>query len=604
MDTLTYWVQRLEPVIRSGNEEEIIVIFCNRCGMEDDVLYAGTSAVLGVKNGEVSVYGLLGRGVKELLVVNTEMPPFAKLVNRPDTPEVSEKESRDQPAARETDATAAPASATAPAPDAQPKEPNKDNAPSRTGGQLGGPQRDEQAMYSEGSSGRGRVQRGNDREKGKKKAPSAPIKIPDSVSFSSSHEATGKAQHSGGNSPMIPTPTAPSPVPFTLRPKVTASTSPDMVSPPIRRRSPPPGIERGNYFTSADLFTPPMSPSGDDTGASSMHYFFPPSTVLDTPHSSIWGTSLATSVSDRSPPAEVPTKIDFNRTPSRTAPSRHSSRTRTSESTDVKSAGIIAERRTGTVSRSPPLNMASVNTPQIERPASAATRQRTQKPRTSKRRSSSEEGRAISRRDGLPPERRHSPAVRQDASSGRPKRDAYRETDLLQPSSLLNSIPIAASPSIFQTTFPRFDTDRGRPSRDRRCEENLASASGTPSGRRSRSASKPAPGLPRSRTQTPDAAQIAVRALSRGRGPDRHGSPAPCLTANQTSKATHPDLKALLISEAVALSGAASRSGPKEGRRRRAPTPVSSRRPQSCSPAERELQARIALLDMKSPISV
>lgn len=84
METLTYWVQRLEPIIRAEGEEEIIVVFANRCGVEGEAVYAGTSAVLGVQNGEVSVYGLLGRGTKELLVVNTEMPPFAKLVSRPD----------------------------------------------------------------------------------------------------------------------------------------------------------------------------------------------------------------------------------------------------------------------------------------------------------------------------------------------------------------------------------------------------------------------------------------------------------------------------------------------------------------------------------------
>jgi len=85
METISYWIQRLEPVIRKGQKDEIIVVFCNRCGIEDDVVYAGTSAVVGIKNGEVSVYGLLGRGVKELLIVNTDRPPFAKLVGRSDT---------------------------------------------------------------------------------------------------------------------------------------------------------------------------------------------------------------------------------------------------------------------------------------------------------------------------------------------------------------------------------------------------------------------------------------------------------------------------------------------------------------------------------------
>ncbi|KAI0868892.1 hypothetical protein GGS24DRAFT_506309 [Hypoxylon argillaceum] len=84
METLTYWVSRLEPLIRSETQEEIIVIFCNRCGIEDDAVYAGTSAVIGIKDGEVNVYGILGRGEKDLLVVDTEKPPCAKLVYRPD----------------------------------------------------------------------------------------------------------------------------------------------------------------------------------------------------------------------------------------------------------------------------------------------------------------------------------------------------------------------------------------------------------------------------------------------------------------------------------------------------------------------------------------
>lgn len=88
MDTLTYWVTRLEPLIRADTEEEIIVVFCNRTGTEDEATYAGTSAVIGVREGEVKVYGLLGRGAKELLVVDTSNAPFARLVCRPDSPTI------------------------------------------------------------------------------------------------------------------------------------------------------------------------------------------------------------------------------------------------------------------------------------------------------------------------------------------------------------------------------------------------------------------------------------------------------------------------------------------------------------------------------------
>lgn len=83
MDTLSYWLARLEPVIRDENEDEIIVVLANRTGNEEEAVYAGTSTVLGIQDGEVKVYGILGRGERELLVVDTTMPPLAKLISEP-----------------------------------------------------------------------------------------------------------------------------------------------------------------------------------------------------------------------------------------------------------------------------------------------------------------------------------------------------------------------------------------------------------------------------------------------------------------------------------------------------------------------------------------
>lgn len=83
METLSYWVSRLEPIIRAEGEEEIIVVFANRSGTEDSAVYAGTSAVLGVQEGEVRVYGILGRGERELLVVDTSKRPAAHLISDP-----------------------------------------------------------------------------------------------------------------------------------------------------------------------------------------------------------------------------------------------------------------------------------------------------------------------------------------------------------------------------------------------------------------------------------------------------------------------------------------------------------------------------------------
>lgn len=85
MDTLSYWLARMEPLIRAETEGEIICVFANRSGTEDDAVYAGTSAVLGIHAGEVKVYGILGRGEKELLVVDTNKRPQAKLVSEPNS---------------------------------------------------------------------------------------------------------------------------------------------------------------------------------------------------------------------------------------------------------------------------------------------------------------------------------------------------------------------------------------------------------------------------------------------------------------------------------------------------------------------------------------
>jgi len=82
METLSYWIARMEPLIRREEKDEIIVIFANRTGTEDDAVYAGTTCVLGIKDGEVRVYGLLSRGENELLVVDTSQPPKAKLVTQ------------------------------------------------------------------------------------------------------------------------------------------------------------------------------------------------------------------------------------------------------------------------------------------------------------------------------------------------------------------------------------------------------------------------------------------------------------------------------------------------------------------------------------------
>ncbi|KAI9882282.1 MAG: Chitin synthase, class 3 [Watsoniomyces obsoletus] len=70
--TFTYWLGRLRPLIEASHgHPEVLVTLCNRVGREGDALYAGTSAVWGIKNGRVTVYGELGWGQEAVLVVDT-----------------------------------------------------------------------------------------------------------------------------------------------------------------------------------------------------------------------------------------------------------------------------------------------------------------------------------------------------------------------------------------------------------------------------------------------------------------------------------------------------------------------------------------------------
>lgn len=96
MDTLMYWIGRMEPIIRVESNQEVIIVFANRCGSENEATYAGTSAIIGVESGEVRVYGMLGRGESDLLVVDTSNPPFAKLVYRPEGAEAPADTEKDE----------------------------------------------------------------------------------------------------------------------------------------------------------------------------------------------------------------------------------------------------------------------------------------------------------------------------------------------------------------------------------------------------------------------------------------------------------------------------------------------------------------------------
>lgn len=68
-------------MIRAGRKGEVIVAFCNRTGAEEEAIYTGTSAVIGIRQGEVFVYGILGHGAVDLLIVDTDRPPRYRLTD-------------------------------------------------------------------------------------------------------------------------------------------------------------------------------------------------------------------------------------------------------------------------------------------------------------------------------------------------------------------------------------------------------------------------------------------------------------------------------------------------------------------------------------------
>jgi hypothetical protein len=100
MDALDDWIRPLRPLIKAELEDEIICVFANRTGTEAGATYAGTSAILGIQEGELNVYGILAQGQKGLLVVDTNKRPGQKLIQVP-LPEATGSPTQDAPAAKQ-----------------------------------------------------------------------------------------------------------------------------------------------------------------------------------------------------------------------------------------------------------------------------------------------------------------------------------------------------------------------------------------------------------------------------------------------------------------------------------------------------------------------
>ncbi|PNH30845.1 hypothetical protein VD0002_g2709 [Verticillium dahliae] len=212
METLTYWVTRLEPLIRAENDEEIIVVFCNRTGTEDEAVYAGTSAVVGIHDGEVKVYGLLGRGEKELLVVDTDNPPYAKLLYRPDA-------DSSEPAQGELQKMSQ-----SPAPGQKPPSNSQETQSSPKGEHSKEPLSSTKPPTSQAAIGN--AMNNTTATSSKRTRPSPQIQIPQHPQRREPVSATSATSAKSTGSHDIPTPTAPSPTPQAVRPKLIIPQSP------------------------------------------------------------------------------------------------------------------------------------------------------------------------------------------------------------------------------------------------------------------------------------------------------------------------------------------------------------------------------------------
>ncbi|KAK3327348.1 carbon-nitrogen hydrolase [Cercophora scortea] len=637
METITYWIQRLEPIIRAEKEEEIIVVFCNRCGIEDDVVYAGTSAVLGIKNGEVSVYGLLGRGVKELLVVNTDLPPFAKLVNRPE-PTAAEEDEIFSPASEQRSEflpSATPVSAPSSTPASVPVSPiatrsNPDSVPpsarappepkpSTKTSPADVTAEEKRKLWTESRAKAAAPLA--DRSPTSSSKESHSIEKPDGRSERDPCESYdgcegncgGCDEHaSTGLAEALQTPTCPSPTPMSLRPKLAISTGPESLPPPSTSR-PPAGMQPGNFFTSRDLCTPPITPF-DDFPMSTTRYHrnlpsaVPASAQMYTPEEPVW------------PVFEGSTKIDFNRTPARALPPRPPSR-----ATEVKAPETKLIDDEIPESNAPP----RTESPGLRNSSKTRTREQAS-PASSSRSGGSETTRHRKRAKSL--SEPHVPTVHElmseptshnDEKADRAERlEESNPTKTAWASGFKHSIPIAASPSVFQTTFPRsspvvdqqaFSQNRPQPASGEAIQRSSSRGS---RGVRSKSASNSIPMFqyqPPPIPQTPMISSFsASRGSTRGRSQSKQQqqqkeqehdrqdarNASHKTTSSMSGSSVHPDIQALLMTEDEALLG---RTLSRTGSRGRKRTP---KRRSSFGAGGEGGQGEAEVFDVRSPVSI
>jgi protein N-terminal amidase len=75
--TIAYWVERFQPIVDSKSEKPVYIIMANRSGVEKGVCYAGSTTVIKIQAGVVSLFETCGKSEEKCLVVDlSEKPKF------------------------------------------------------------------------------------------------------------------------------------------------------------------------------------------------------------------------------------------------------------------------------------------------------------------------------------------------------------------------------------------------------------------------------------------------------------------------------------------------------------------------------------------------
>lgn len=413
------------------------------------------------------------RGIKELLVVDTDDEPFAKLVQREEAVQPDPQEHRPGSSGHDSGVSSKSSKS---------RNGKRTEDKTRT--------RPEKSLPREGPSSSKAPESQSPKEssshKKRRERPSVRVKIPEQHHLRTTSDSLKTPI---AETPTIPTPTAPSPTPLSARPKLV--TSKDR-APSKHIDTPYPGTDnqskRDQHILggSVSIVTEEQQPAQDDPGMLSEKYFWMPSSTLL--HSPLDGPKWP--VPDVFLPPQSPSVsaalIKFpSRNSRRTAPSSLRDQSPKSEKSSSQSSRSARSGRSGRsqmprqVENAPPTRPATTTGAGPMRPASPKSRNASRTGRHERRASEVEKPdldemierlEALRRKtqsaqaqrqnySGTPSQDRpRSPKSRNASRSGRPTESEFSFADRAFNLSR-GSIPIGASDSVLASNIPRPQSD-------------------------------------------------------------------------------------------------------------------------------------------------